>query len=836
LIHKNNINRLYLKSRFLIVSLIFLTCLANNSFGQEPVVITDTLEVKDSTNKTFINDDILYDASDSMHFDIVNKKVFLYGDAFIKYENTEIKADFIEIDWTKNQIFAKGRIDSSRKMSGYPHFKEGTKTFKAKEMTYNYKSKKGIIKELVTKEGEAFIHGKKVKKSRSEVMYLKKGEYTTCNAEKPHFSIRANRIKVIPGKKIVSGPAYLTVFNVPTPLFLPFGFFPNTSKESSGILIPSYGESANLGFFLKDGGYYFVLNKQMDLLVKGDIYTKGSWATRSLLRYKKRYKYNGNLNLSYGRMINSEKDLPNYSLKKDFFIKWTHKQDPKANPSLLFSANVNAGSSTYHKNNSYNANDYLSNTFTSSISLNKKWEGTPFNLSTTLNHNQNTNTKIVNLTLPAVTFSMNRIFPFKRKKVGKTNWYDKIGVSYSMNTKNEISITDSLLFKSDALSKYRNGMKHSIPISTSVKLLKYFTFSPRFNLTERWYLTQIEKSWDGSSIVTDTLHKFTRAHDYSMSASLNTKLYGIAQFKKGKIAAFRHVLTPNISFSYRPDFSKENFGYYKTVQSDTLGNTQTYSVMQNGIYGSPGSSKSGNINFSLGNLIDMKVRSKKDTTETLKKVTLLQSMGISSSYNIFADSLNLSTINLNARTKLLGLLDVTFSSRYDPYIINSSGKRMNQFEIKNGRLARFTNANAALGLNISESFFNKKTEDEKEQEKKEDDFYKIPWNLNMNYTIAYNKNNQASSEVTPTQSLNFSGNIKITPKWKIGFRSGYDFKEKELTYSSVDVYRDLHCWELLFHWIPIGFHKSYTLTIRVKASVLKDLKLEKKKDWIDMNY
>jgi len=825
-----------LKSRFLIVSLIFLTCLANNSFGQEPVIITDTLEVKDSTNKTFINDDILYDASDSMHFDIVNKKVFLYGDAFIKYENTEIKADFIEIDWTKNQIFAKGRIDSSRKMSGYPHFKEGTKTFKAKEMTYNYKSKKGIIKELVTKEGEAFIHGKKVKKSRSEVMYLKKGEYTTCNAEKPHFSIRANRIKVIPGKKIVSGPAYLTVFNVPTPLFLPFGFFPNTSKESSGILIPSYGESANLGFFLKDGGYYFVLNKQMDLSVKGDIYTKGSWATRSLLRYKKRYKYNGNLNLSYGRMINSEKDLPNYSLKKDFFIKWTHKQDPKANPSLLFSANVNAGSSTYHKNNSYNANDYLSNTFTSSISLNKKWEGTPFNLSTTLNHNQNTNTKIVNLTLPAVTFSMNRIFPFKRKKVGKTNWYDKIGVSYSMNTKNEISITDSLLFKSDALSKYRIGMKHSIPISTSVKLLKYFTFSPRFNLTERWYLTQIEKSWDGSSIVTDTLHKFTRAHDYSMSASLNTKLYGIAQFKKGKIAAFRHVLTPNISFSYRPDFSKENFGYYKTIQSDTLGNTQTYSVMQNGIYGSPGSSKSGNINFSLGNLIDMKVRSKKDTTKTLKKVTLLQSMGISSSYNIFVDSLNLSTINLNARTKLLGLLDVTFSSRYDPYIINSSGKRMNQFEIKNGRLARFTNANAALGLNISESFFNKKTEDEKEQEKKEDDFYKIPWNLNMNYTIAYNKNNQASSEVTPTQSLNFSGNIKITPKWKIGFRSGYDFKEKELTYSSVNVYRDLHCWELLFHWIPIGFHKSYTLTIRVKASVLKDLKLEKKKDWIDMNY
>ncbi len=818
----------------MILSFIFLTSFANNSFGF--ISIQDTLVTNDSTEKTFINDNIFYDASDSMRFDILNQKVLLYGGAFIKYEKTEIKADFIEIDWVNNQIYARGRIDSTGKIIGNPQFTESGKTFKAKEMTYNYKSKKGIIKELVTKEGEGFIHGRKVKKSESEIMYLKKGEYTTCNAEQPHFTIRANKIKVIPGKKIVSGPAYLTILNIPTPLFLPFGFFPNTSKESSGILIPSYGESVNLGFFLKNGGYYFVLNKQMDLAVKGDIYTKGSWATRSLLRYKKRYKYNGNLNLSYGRMINSEKDFPDYSLKTDFFIRWNHKQDPKANPSLLFSVNVNAGSSTYHKNNSYNANDYLSNTFTSSISLNKKWEGTPFNLSTNLRHSQNTTTKKVNLTLPSVNFSMHRIFPFKNMgKSNKIHWYDKIGISYDLNTKNEISIADSLLFKTDALSEFRNGMKHSIPISTSVKLFKHFTFSPRFNLTERWYLSQIKKRWNGSSIITDTLQKFTRAHDYTMSASLNTKLYGITEFRKGKIAAFRHVLTPNISFSYHPDFSKENFGYYKSVQSDTLGNIQTYSIMQNGIYGSPGKSESGSINFNLGNLVDMKVRSKKDTTETLKKITILQSMGIASSYNIFSDSLNLSNITLNARTKILGILDMTFSSRYDPYMLNKNGSRINQFEIKNGRLARFTNANAALGFNITESFFNNE-ENKEEKEKEKKDFYKIPWNLNMNYTITYNKGNLPSSEVEPTQSLNFSGNIKITPKWKIGFRSGYDFKEKELTYSSVDVYRDLHCWEMLFHWIPIGFHKSYTLTIRVKASVLKDLKLEKKKDWIDMNY
>jgi len=821
---------LYFKDRIFIVCLIFLTAFANNSFADN--IITDSLSQKDSVNNPILNDDVFYDATDSMQFDIVNEKVFLYGDAIIKYEQTEIKAAYIEIDWQKNQIYAKGRVDSTDETIGNPQFVDGGKTFKAKEMTYNYKSKKGIIKELITKEGEGFIHGKKVKKTTSRVMFLRKGEYTTCNAERPHFSIRANRIKVIPGERIVSGPAYLTVFNVPTPLFLPFGFFPNTAEGSSGILIPSYGESANLGFFLKDGGYYFTINNKMDLAVRGDIYTKGSWATRSLLRYKKRYKYNGNLNLSYGRMINSEVDMPDYSLKKDFFIRWNHKLDPKANPSFLFSANVNAGSSTYHKNNSYNANDYLKNTFTSSISLNKKWEGTPFNLSTSLNHNQNTNTKIVNLTLPNVAFSMNRIFPFKSKKTRTIKWYDKIGIAYSMNMKNEVSIADSLLFTSDVLSKFRNGMRHSIPISTSIKLLKHFTFSPKINLTERWYLSQIEKKWNGDQVITDTINKFTRAHDYNFSAGLNTKLYGIAQFKKGKIAAFRHVLTPNLSFSYRPDFSNESFGYYKSVQLDSTGNIQNYSIMQNGIYGGPGASRSGNINFSLGNLIDMKVRSKKDTSQSLKKLTLIQSIGISSSYNIFADSLNFSTIGINARTKLLRALDLTFSSRYDPYIYKN-GSRFNQFEIKNGRLARFTSANAALGFNISENTFTKQKE---ETEEVDEDFYKIPWNLNMNYTIAYNKNNLPSSEVEPIQSLNFSGNIKITKKWKIGFRSGYDFKEKELTYSSVDVYRDLHCWEMLFNWIPIGFHKSYTLTIRVKASVLKDLKLEKKKDWIDMNY
>ena len=818
--------------------LIFLTSFANNSEAQNTETETDTFNLSKTLNKAIINNEIIYNANDSMRFDILNRKVLLYGNAFIKYENTEIKSDFIEIDWVNNKIYATGRKDSLGKMHGYPEFKEREKSFKAREMTYNYKSKKGILKEFVTKEGEGFIHGKKAKKSETDVMFLRKGEYTTCDLENPHFSIRSNKIKVIPGKKIVSGPAYLVIRKIPTPLFLPFGFFPNTNNQSSGVLIPSYGESENLGFFLKNGGYYLTLNKYMDLEIRGDIYTKGSWATRSLLKYKKRYRYNGNINLSFGNMINSEKNLPDYSIKKDFFIRWKHKQDAKANPSFLFSANINAGSSTYHKNNSFNANDYLKNTFQSSISLNRKWEGTPYNLSVNLRHSQNTSTNMINLTIPDILFSMNRIFPFKKDNISKTKWFDKIGISYNMNTKNEISITDSLLFKKDVLSKFRAGLKHSIPISTSIKLLKQFTFSPRFYLTERWYFSQINKQWDGNMILTDTINKFTRAHDYNISTSLNTKLYGIVQFRKGKIAAFRHVLTPNLGFSYHPNFGKEKYGYYKTVQSDTLGNTQTYSIMQNGIYGIPGKAESGSINFSLSNLFDMKVRSKKDTIESVKKTTLIESMGITSSYNIFADSLKLNDISLNVRTRLLDIIDFTFSSRYDPYIVNKEkNNNLNRYEFStNNRLARFTSANANIGINLSnKTFTNNKKNKENENEKKKN-LYKMPWNFNANYAITYNKGYKSSNLADTIQSFNFLGNIKITSKWKIGFRSGYDFKEKELTYSSIDIYRDLHCWELLFHWIPIGFHKSYTITIRVKASILRDLKLEKKKDWIDVEY
>ena len=768
----------------------------------------------------------------------MNRKGYLFGNAKISYQATTITADYIEIDWNTNTVLAKSSIDSAGKHIGKPVFNEGKDSFKAEEITYNFESKKCKVKNIVTQEGEGYILGKVVKKMEDDVLYLKKGEYTTCDAEKPHFSIKSNKIKVIPGKKIITGPAYLSFFNIPTPIIIPFGFFPNHENESSGLIIPSYGESANLGFFLQNGGYYFGLNDKTDLTLKGDVYSKGSWNTKSQFRYKKRYRYNGKLDLNYGNLVNSIKGFPDYSVQKDFNLKWRHQQDRKANPSLQFSANLEIGSSTYHRNNSYNPDDYLKNTMSSSINLNKNINHIFFNNVTfNLRHSQNTSTRNVNLTIPDISLNSKRIYPLR--KIGNPNtkkWYDNIMIKYSMNTKNTISTPDSLLFTKNSLKKFRNGMKHKIPINTSIQMFKYLTVQPSVNITERWYLSQIEKKWDpnNKSIFTDTIYKFTRAHDYNLSTGINTKIYGMLEFRKAKIAAIRHVITPNLSFNYSPDFSKEKYGYYKQVQYDTLGNMQQYSILSNGLYGSPSSRKRGNISFGINNILEIKLRNKKDTLEEIKKIKILESLNLRSSYDIFADSLKMQDITLSARTRILKILDITFSSRYDPYMSNQEQtNNINQFElIKNNRIARLKSLKGSFGLTLNNQIF-LSNQDKKEEEL---DFYDIPWNINANYSLTYNKGYKSSQFSDTTQSLNFSGDFKITKKWKIGFRSGYDFDENKLTYTSLDVYRDLHCWEMLFNWIPVGFHQSYRITVRVKASILKDLKYERKKDWFTPEY
>ncbi|MAO02514.1 MAG: hypothetical protein CMD05_06295 [Flavobacteriales bacterium] len=819
------------KNKNLILLLFLLTGYMNNLSAYYSN-LSQANDSSNTTNNFNFNSKINKYASDSINIDLKNNNIYLYGNASITYENAKIQADQIIINWETNIIEARCGKDSLENLIGCPIFTENNETFNAKLIKYNLKTKKSFIKNISTKEGEGYILGKTVKKTNKDVFFLRKGDYTTCNLDKPHYSIRSNKIKVIPGEKIITGPAYLTFFNIPTPLILPFGYFPSSNKQSSGVLIPSYGESENLGFFLKNGGYYFTISEKLDLQLRGDVYSKGSWSLKSLFRYKNRYKYSGNVNLNYSKMVNSINGFPDYSKKNDFFIRWSHKQDPKLNPLVNFSANVNAGSSTFHRNNSINSDDYLSNTFQSSISITKRWNNLPFNLSTNLNHSQNTQTNIVNLSLPDISFSVNRIFPFKN---ANKNWIRNIGLSYNMQTKNSISILDTLLFKKQSLSKFRNGMKHNIPISTSIKLFNYFTLNPRINFTERWYLNQIEKKWNGTDIVTDTIKKLTRGYEYSFSTNLNTKIYGLIQFPKSKITAIRHVMSPNISFNYKPDFSSSKYDYYKNVQSNINGDVISYSIMENGIYGSPSKGRNGNIGFNLNNILEVKIKSSKDTLNNMKKIKILESLNISSSYNIFKDSLKFSNINLNARTRIFNIFDINFSSIYDPYITNKSKtNNLNQFEIINNRLARLKSLNTSIGLSINDKSFTNDKREDNEGEKR--DFYDIPWQFSSNYSLTYNKGLKSSEFSDTIQTLNFSGNLKITPKWKIGFRSGFDFKKKELSYTTVDIYRDLHCWEMLFNWIPLGFHRSYTITIRVKANILKDLKYEKRKDWFKPDY
>tara|TARA_Y100000589_G_scaffold132667_1_gene126637 strand:+ start:1328 stop:3760 length:2433 start_codon:yes stop_codon:yes gene_type:complete len=805
----------------------FLTIIFVFSTSNAQVIEGDSLDLNSNLmSKNKINELVIGFAKDSINYDIMNNKVFLFNNAEIKYENITLKAAYIELDSDKNIVFAKSLInDSIGENYGYPIFSEDGKSFTSKEITYNFNTKKGIIKDVRTQEGESFILGNKVKKKQNDILYTFKGRYTTCDKENPHFSIRAKKIKTIPNKKIITGPAILEFGGVPTPLAIPFGYFPNQKKQSSGIVFPFYGESSNQGFFLRNGGYYFAINDYLDLSIIGDIYTKGSWNIKTNSNYKKKYHYQGNINLSYSSLKSGNDYVGNNIDKRDFFVRWKHQQDQNSNKNRRFSANINAGSSSYQQNNSSSDNDYLSNTFQSNLSYSRNWKSA--NLAINLRHSQSTLSKEVNLSLPEMNFNLNRFYPLKRfNKTNKSKWYDKLYINYSSNFKNSISIADSLLFQPSTLTKFRNGVVHNIPISTSFTALKYINISPSFTYKERWYFDRTEKQWFDNKINTDTVNGFYRAFNYSYSLSASTKIYGIINFKNKRIKAIRHISTPSLSLNYSPDFSSENFNFYDEVQIDTLGNIQQYSYYQNGIYGAPGSQSNGSLRFSLGNILEMKTNSE-DTINPIKKIKLLEGLNISSSYNLLEDSMKFANINISGRTRLFNKFDITFNSSYDPYqIVN--GNRVNKYYLSKTYLpARFVNANASLNFRLNGGVKNDENNIIHWLDYVDFD---IPWNLSVNYTMSYNKQSIAQKL---NQSLNFSGDLKLTEKWKIGFNSGYDFDAKDLSYTSLNIYRDLHCWEMLVKWIPFGYRQSYNFTIRVKASVLQDLKWEKKKDWYD---
>jgi hypothetical protein len=860
-----------LKLKIFIFLTIAVLIAGRNLFAQDSTkAAKDSLSAKKSNSA--LKSKVDYNARDSVRFDVSSQKMYLYGESRVKYENMELKADYIEIDIAKNIAFSRGKRDSlGHEMLdtlglpiGDPVFADGGKNFDAKELTYNFETKKGKIREITTKEGQRFIHAKIAKKDSGDLYYAKNAKYTTCDLDNPHFYLNASKIKVIPKDKIITGPAYLVIEGVPTPLVLPFGVFPNKKGRKSGVIIPTYGESNAMGFFLKEGGYYFGLSDCFDLALRGDIYSLGSYSLNSRTQYVKRYKYNGSINVKLGRVQFSEKEFPDFRKDKSFWLTWRHVQDPKNNPTSRFSADVNGGTNSYQTYLSNNANNYFSNSFASRIDWSKSWQGRPYNLNMSLNHSQTKRARAdkkgmeteVTLGIPEITFTRNRWYPFQGKNfTGNPTILQKIGTGYSLFAKNEVKTGDTILFKPKTLDKFRNGLKASIPISTSMNIGPVI-ITASVNYNGYGYLQSYRKHYnkDSAKVFVDTLKGFRYANDYSGGVSTNTKLYGMFAFRNGRVKAIRHVITPSASFNYRPDFGEKKYRYYDSIQIDKTGAKQQYSFFENALYGKPEAGKSGVLTLSLNNSLEMKLRpAKKDTLGQDRKIVLLENFGISSSYNVALKNFSWSDINLFARTRLFKVVFINLNSRIDPYAYDTSlGRRIDRFQYNlNGQIGRRTEtvSDLSINTNLRDLLKKKEAKTSDKTKRKQDsqdqlsyvqshpDYYvdfDMPWNLTVNYVLTYaNRYNMKNVRKpilydTLIQTLTFSGDVILTKKWKIGFTSGFDFVRKDFTYTSMDVYRDLHCWEMRLNWIPFGFRKSYMLTIAVKASSLQDLKVLKR--------
>lgn len=796
-------------------------------------LIADTIGIADDFKSS-----VIYSAEDSIIYDLINDKVYLYGKGYMEYTDIKLNADYIELTFNSKTLYAKGLPDSSGTIIGKPVFKQGADEFHAETITYNFNTKKGKITNITTQEGESYIKGEAVKKQPDNTTFIRNGLYTTCNEEHPHYYIYSSKIKVIPDNKILTGPANLVIADIPTPLVVPFGFFPNKKGRASGILFPAYGQSER-GFFLQNGGYYFGINDHFDASLTGEIFSLGSWKVNAQSGYSWRYRFNGNLILNYSKSISSERELPDYSVDKDFFIIWSHNQDPKARPNSSFSANVNAGSSSYYQNNLATVNNFLTNTFNSSVAYSKMWPGKPYSLAISLKHSQNTQTKAVSLNLPSAVFNVSRIYPFKRQVLkGESRWFEKIGISYSTNLENTINTYDTLLFKRGWEEDFRYGIQHSIPVNTTLTILKYFNLTPGINYNEKWYMKTKRVVYDSEndSLITTQENGFRAARDLSLGASLNTTVYGLAQFKRGKIGAIRHVIRPSLSYAYKPNLVNENQGVYRYYPSAT-GDPVRYSIFEGTVFGGPTDSRSSLLNMSIDNNLEMKIRQVTDTAVNMIKVKLLESMAFGASYNLLADSFQLSNIGMSARTVLFNRVNLDYSASFDPYKRDEANNRINTLYMSEGKkLASFISSNLAASFNLTHKNKEFKNENASQEELKEinsrpDEYidYSVPFNLAVGYNaFIRSKEIVAEGEKRVTQTVRFNGDLSITPNWKVTFNTGYDLTGKQWSTTYLGFYRDLHCWELRFNWIPFGIQQRYDFQINVKSSILQDLKLTRK--------
>ncbi|NCP21016.1 MAG: hypothetical protein CO023_00605 [Flavobacteriales bacterium CG_4_9_14_0_2_um_filter_35_242] len=824
-----------------------------------PVVLKDSIQ-KDSVAKPveFLESTVKHKALDYELNDYVKNTAMLYNKAELYFGEISIKSGIIIIDYKNNLAYAKGIVDTAGVYTQLPEFKQGTQESNQDSMLYNFKSKKAVIWGLKTEQQGVYISGIQSKKVNDSTHYIKRAQFTTSNKPKPDYYIQTSKVKVVPGKKVVAGVSNLVIADVPTPLFLPFAYFPITKGRASGILFPTWGQNSNQGYFLQNGGYYMAVNDYLDLALIGDIYTNGSWGFRAESNYAKRYRYTGNLSTRFENLINSERGFPDYSKASNFNIRWTHSQDTHASPNSRFSASVNFGSSQFFRQslNEFSTPLFLTNTFNSSISYQKKFVGTPFNMTSSITLAQNTNTKLIDMSLPSLQISMDRIYPFAPKSGIKKNALQNMGLNYNLRADYKIQTSDENFFKKAMFNNARSGIQHDFASSTNLKLFKYFTLSPSASLKKVWYFDQIEKHYDENraEVVTDTLSGFKSFNEYNTSLSLSTVLYGTFNFKKGRLQAIRHTLTPNISFNYKPDFSY----YYKDFQASAdPTDIKEYNPFQNGIYGGPSSGLSESIGFSVNSVLEAKVMPKDSTEAKAKKITILNNLSFQTSYNIAADSLKWSPVSMNAGTQLFNnKLSLNLNAILDPYAIDDNGRKFNKFNIDNGGgLFRLTSAGVSMNFSVSDDLFSKdksKTTSNKQQNdnffgkdlnsraneeevpndgkttKKTAELYNsvIPWKFSIRYSINYN-NNIGQHEIT-SNSVQISGDVELTPKFTVGINSGYDFKNKGITYTQLRFERDLDSWRLSFNWIPLGNRSTYYFYIGVKASVFSDLKWDKR--------
>ncbi|MDX5583350.1 MAG: putative LPS assembly protein LptD [Aureibaculum sp.] len=848
------------------------------SFSQIPSKSKDSLNInkdnlvinaQDSTKtdsiippKELLEDIIKKKAVDYIANDFSSRKTTLYNNAELYYQDIELKAGIIIIDYKNSLAFAKGIIDSSGVYLQRPQFKQGIQESEQDSLIYNFKNERAVIYNTRTEQNGVIIRGQITKRENDSVLYINKAHFTTSTKEKPDYEIVTKNIKVVPGKKIVGGLSQLYLADVPTPAILPFFYAPISKERSaSGFLIPSWSENNSQGFSLQNGGYYFAINDYVNLAVLGDVYTNGSWGLRFESGYALRYKFSGNFRLRFENLITSQRGFSDYSKRNNFNLQWSHSQSTQSNPNSRFSASVNFGSSQYFREslNEINIGQTVTNTFSSSISYYKKFVDTPFNMNMSLTHTQNTNTERIDMSLPSLQISMDRIYPFAPKVGSKKNPIHNLGLSYNFDLQNRISTTEELFLKKEMFDNARSGAKHTASLSTNLKVLKYITLSPSANYNEVWYLKTIDKQYDetNNTVVKDTVNGFEAFREYSGGVSASTTLYGMFNFKKGRLKSIRHVIRPSVSFNYRPDFS---FYYDEVQQSEDPDDVREFSPFEGGVFGQPSRGLSSSIGIGINSTLEAKVMPKDSTETEAKRISILKNLNFSSSYNIAADSLQWSPVRVTAGTALFdNKLNLNANASLDPYALNASGIRINTFNINNGgSLFRLTSASISASYSLSNETFSKKKPDKKkgasttisdpnsvslfgsgmttrnesdDQDESNEKVAKlfgatIPWTMSLRYSMGYS-NSRRQNEIS-NNSLQFSGKVELSPKWNVGFSSGYDVKRKGITYTNLSFERDLDSWRMSFNWVPFG-NTTYYFFIGVKSSILSDLKYDQRK-------